>query len=73
MTICVVCLQLQFSCERHLTQLATMRETGEALSKCLALIVELKDFEKLSKVTFVAVFTSVLCIIACSCQLSLSS
>ena len=56
-----------------MTQLATMRETGEALSKCLALIVELKDFEKLSKVTFVAVFTSVLCIIACSCQLSLSS
>jgi len=51
---CARCMQLQFSCERHLSHLSTMHEYGDSLSKCLSLIAELKDFEKLSKVSFAA-------------------
>jgi len=54
----MVGVQLQFSCERHLSQLTTMRETGDSLNKCLALSAELKDFEKLSKVSFVEILSS---------------
>ena len=46
----VVNVQLQYSCERHLSQLDAMTDNGDSLSKCLTLIAELKDFEKRSKV-----------------------
>jgi len=45
-----LCVQLQFSCERHLSELTAMQQTGDSLSKCLSLVAELEDFEKLSKV-----------------------
>jgi len=55
MCVCA-CDQLQFSCERHLTELNTMHEPGDSLNKCLALTDELKDFEKRSKVNFIVIF-----------------
>ena len=57
---CVVCEQLQYSCERHLSELATMSETGDSLSKCLALTAELQDFEKRSKVSCCSTFSDFL-------------
>jgi len=44
-------MQLQYSCEQHLSVLAAMHDVGDSLSKCLALIAKLNDFEKLSKVS----------------------
>jgi len=35
-----------------------MQDTSDSLSKCLTLSAELRDFEKLSKVSFVAIVTS---------------
>jgi len=46
-----LCVQLQYSCEQHLTVLAAMHDVGDSLSKCLTLIAKLNDFEKLSKVS----------------------
>jgi len=47
-----VCEQLQYSCERHLSELATMNEAGDSLGKCLTLTDELRDFEKRSEASF---------------------
>ena len=52
----MVCEQLQYSCERHLSELATMNETGDSLCKCLALAAEFQDFEKRSKVNLLPFF-----------------
>jgi len=51
--MCCVYLQLQFSCERQLTRLASMQDTGDSLSKCQSLIADFNDFEQLSKVSSV--------------------
>ena len=61
---CLLFVQLQFSCERHLSQLAAMQDIGDSLSKCLTLAAELRDFEKLSKVSSVTLLRFV---VLCTC------